>query len=68
MKGIVIAIKILLAKKGLRQKDLAQKMGWTEKKLSNALTGRKVIDDSTIRSFCEALEVTPNDLFEYKDQ
>lgn len=68
MQNVITAVKIIMAEKGLRQKEVASKMNISEKKLSNIMTGRKVIDIPIIRSLCTALGVTPNELFMYKKQ
>ena len=68
MKNFSVAVKIKMTEKGLRQKEVAAKMGLTEKKLSDALNGRKVINITMIRGICEALGVSPNELFMYKKE
>lgn len=60
-------VKIIIVKKGFKQKFIAQKMGISEKKLSDILNGRKVIDVNIIELFCRALDVCPNELFGYDE-
>ena len=55
-------VKRIINEKGLKQKTVAMKAGYTEKQLSNMLSKRKNIYDIDIVRLCDALEVTPNDL------
>ena len=55
-------VKRIITEKGLKQKTVAAKAGYTEKQLSNMLSKRKNIYDIDIVRLCKALEVTPNDL------
>ena len=59
--------KKLIQKKGYKQTFIAQKMKISDRKLSDILNHRKVIDVSIIFSLCEALEVSPNELFGYDE-
>lgn len=68
MQDVIQNMKICIAKSGMKKKDVACKMGITEKKLSDILHGRKVIDAPVIRMFCRALQTTPNELFLQKDK
>ena len=52
-----------LNEKGIKQKSLAQKADIPEKTLSAMLNGRREIHHNEIISICNALSITPNDLY-----
>lgn len=56
-------IKHILQMKGLKQKYISEKAGYTEKAFSAMLNGRKIITDIDVQAIATALDVTPNDLF-----
>lgn len=55
--------KAIIFAKGLKQRSVAEKMGVTEQQLSAMLNRRKVIKDTDVAAFADALSVTPNELF-----
>ncbi len=55
--------KNIIRAKGLKNKAVAERAGYTEQKFSSMLNGRKVIESMDILRIAKALEVTPNDLF-----
>lgn len=55
--------KEIIQDKGLKQKSVAVKAGYTDQQLSNLLNGRKIFSAYDILRIANALEVTPNDLF-----
>ena len=57
--------KSIILRTGLKQKVIAERMNMSDRKLSDILNGRKIIDDVIVLLLCRALEVTPNDLFGY---
>ena len=61
-------VKSIIAKKGFKQKFIAQEMGISERKLSDVLNGRKIIDVNIIEMLCSALDVCPNELFGYEEE
>ncbi len=64
--AIVIQIDVLLAKRKMRSKDLAEAIGITEQNLSILKTGKaKAIRLSTLEALCKALQCQPGDLLEY---
>ena len=65
MNSISNNVKRIIREKGLKQKYIAEKMGITERKLSDILNGRKVIDEGIIMSLYDTLNVEPNELFGY---
>ena len=63
---IVVNLDVLLAKKKMRSKELAEKIGISEQNLSILKTGRaKAIRFSTLIKICEVLDCQPGDLLEY---
>ena len=56
----------MLAKRKMRSKELAEKIGITEQNLSILKTGKaKAIRIETIDALCKALECQPGDFLEY---
>ena len=63
---IVINVDVMLAKRKMRSKELAEKVGITVANLSILKTGKaKAIRFSTLAAICEALECQPGDILEY---
>ena len=56
-------IKQLLKQRGLKQKYIAQKAGYSEKDFSAMINGRKNIYDDDVLIISKAFGLTPNDLF-----
>lgn len=57
----------MLAKRKMRSKELAEKVGITVANLSILKTGKaKAIRFSTLAAICEALECQPGDILEYQ--
>ena len=67
MSEFTNAMKAVIAKSGYKSKAVAEKMGIEPRKLSDILNERKVIDEKIISSFCNALDVSPNELFGYDE-
>jgi len=64
---IVINVDVMLAKRKMRSKELAEKVGITVANLSILKTGKaKAIRFSTLAAICEALECQPGDILEYQ--
>ena len=53
----------IIKAKGLKNKAVAEKAGYSEQKFSRILNGQKVIECSDILRISKARGVTPNDLF-----
>lgn len=49
--------------KGLKQKSVAEKAGYSQQQFSNLLTGRKFFGANDVLRIAMALKVTPNELF-----
>ncbi len=60
----------MMAKRKIRSKDLAEKLGITEANLSILKTGKaKAVRFSTLEAVCEVLDCQPGDILEFrKDQ
>ncbi len=56
-------IKAIILKKGLKQKAVAEKAGFSEKEFSAMLTNRRIIKVNEIMDISVALGVTPNELY-----
>jgi putative transcriptional regulator len=66
--GIIVNIDVMLAKRKMRSKELAEKIGITEQNLSILKTGRaKAIRLTTLESICCALACQPGDILEYEN-
>ncbi|MEM8529099.1 MAG: helix-turn-helix transcriptional regulator [Bacteroidota bacterium] len=64
--AIVVNLDVMLAKRKMRSKELAQKIGVTVANLSILKTGKaKAIRFSTLEKICEALHCQPGDLLEF---
>lgn len=63
---IIIHVDVLLAKRKMRSKTLAEAIGITTANLSILKTGKaKAIRFSTLLKICEVLECQPGDILEY---
>jgi len=65
MLRIVVTLDVMLARRKMRAKDLAERVGITEANLSLLRTGKvKGVRFETLAKICEALDCTPADLLE----
>lgn len=63
---IIVNLDVMLAKRKVRSKELAEAIGITEQNLSILKTGKaKVIRFSTLAAICEYLSCQPGDILEY---
>lgn len=66
---IIINLDVMLAKRKMRSKELAEAIGITEQNLSILKNGKaKAIRLSTLDAICKALACQPGDLLEYQEQ
>ncbi|MGC1388022.1 MAG: helix-turn-helix transcriptional regulator [Steroidobacteraceae bacterium] len=66
---IIVNLDIMLAKRKLRSKELAERIGITEVNVSLLKSGRvKGMRFETLAKICEALDCQPGDLLEYKHE
>ncbi len=66
---IIVNLDVMLAKRKVRSKELAEAIGITEQNLSILKTGKaKAIRLATIDAICHYLECQPGDILEYKNE
>ena len=64
---IIVNLDVMLAKRKMRSKELAARIGITEQNLSILKSGRaKGVRFETLEKICEALDCQPGDLLEYR--
>jgi putative transcriptional regulator len=69
MKRIVVRLDVMLARRKLKARELAEQIGITEANLSLLRTGKvKGVRFDTLAQLCEALGCTPGDLLEVEDE
>ncbi|HEY4944126.1 MAG TPA: helix-turn-helix transcriptional regulator [Rhizomicrobium sp.] len=65
--AIVVNLDVMLARRKLRSKELAETIGITEANLSLLKSGKvKGVRFETLEKICAALECQPGDLLEYR--
>ena len=65
--AIVVNLDVMLAKRKLRSKELAETIGITEANLSLLKSGKvKGVRFETLEKICAALACQPGDLLEYR--
>jgi len=65
MKHIVVRLDVMLARRKVKARDLAERIGITEANLSLLRTGKvKGVRFDTLALLCDALDCTPGDLLE----
>ena len=66
MMGIIINLDVVLAKRKMRSKELAEIIGITTANLSILKSGKaKAIRFSTLEAICKALDCQPADILAY---
>lgn len=66
--GIIINLDVMMAKRKIRSKELAEAIGITEQNLSILKTGKaKAIRLSTLEAICRSLDCQPGDIIEFKE-
>lgn len=64
---ITVRLDVMLAKRKVRSKDLAEAIGITESNLSLLKSGKvRGIRFSTLEAICQYLDCQPGDLLEYE--
>ena len=64
---IIFNLDVMLAKRKVRSKELAEVLGITEANLSILKTGKaKAIRITTIDAICKYLDCQPGDILEYR--
>ena len=65
---IIVNVDVMLAKRKMKSKDLADAIGITVANLSILKTGKaKAIRFSTLAAICKELDCQPGDLLEFRD-
>ncbi|MFT4802339.1 MAG: putative transcriptional regulator [Flavobacteriaceae bacterium] len=65
--AIIVNLDVMLAKRKMRSKELAEIIGITTANLSILKSGKaKAIRFSTLESICKALECQPSDILAYQ--
>lgn len=65
--AIIVNLDVMLAKRKMKSKDLAEIIGITTANLSILKSGKaKAIRFSTLEAICKALDCQPSDILEYK--
>jgi putative transcriptional regulator len=64
---IVVNLDVMLAKRKMRSKDLAERIGITEQNVSLLKSGKvKGVRFDTLEKICEVLQCQPGDILEYR--
>jgi len=64
---IVVQLDVMLAKRKMRSKELAERIGFTEANISLLKSGKvKGVRFETLEKICEVLKCQPGDLLEYR--
>lgn len=65
--AIIVNVDVVLAKRKIKQKDLAEAIGITVQNLSVLKTGKaRAIRFTTLDAICKYLECQPGDILEYR--
>lgn len=64
---IVVQLDVMLARRKMRSKELAERIGFTEANISLLKSGKvKGVRFETLEKICEVLDCQPGDLLEYR--
>jgi len=64
---IVVNLDVMLAKRKMRSKELAERIGITEQNVSLLKSGKvKGVRFETLEKICEVLQCQPGDILEYR--
>lgn len=65
---IIVNLDVMLAKRKMKSKDLAEIIGITTANLSILKSGKaKAVRFSTLEAICKALDCQPSDILEYRE-
>lgn len=65
--AIIVNLDVMLAKRKMRSKELAERIGITEQNVSLLKSGKvKGIRFETLEKICEVLQCQPGDILEYR--
>ncbi len=66
--AIIVNVDVMLARRKIRSKELAEAIGITEQNLSILKTGKaKAIRLATLNAICQYLSCQPGDILEFKE-
>ncbi|KRD73207.1 MULTISPECIES: helix-turn-helix transcriptional regulator [Sinorhizobium/Ensifer group] len=66
---IVVNLDVMLAKRKVRSRDLAEQVGITEQNISLLKSGKvKGVRFDTLEKICAVLECQPGDILEYRPE
>jgi putative transcriptional regulator len=64
---IVVNLDVMLARRKMRSRELAERVGITEQNISLLKSGKvRGVRFDTLEKICEVLECQPGDLLEYR--
>jgi putative transcriptional regulator len=67
--SIIVNLDVMLAKRKMRSKELAERIGITEQNVSLLKSGKvKGIRFDTLEKICEVLACQPGDILEHRNQ
>src|SRR5215468_7911692 len=67
--AIIVNLDVMLAKRKMRSKELAERIGITEQNVSLLKSGKvKGVRFDTLERICEVLQCQPGDILEYRSQ
>jgi putative transcriptional regulator len=67
--AIIVNLDVMLAKRKMRSKELAERIGITEQNVSLLKSGKvKGIRFETLEKICEILQCQPGDILEYRPE
>ena len=64
---IVQNIRKIIKERGLKQNFVANRAGFTPQEFNNILCSRQLLKTESIVNLCNALDITPNELFMFKN-
>ena len=65
--SIIVNLDVMLAKRKMRSKELAERIGITEQNVSLLKSGKvRGVRFETLAKICETLDCQPGDLLEYR--
>lgn len=66
--AIIVTLDVMLARRKMRSKELAERVGITVQNVSLLKSGKvKGVRFDTLNAICDALECQPGDILSYED-
>ena len=66
---IVVNLDVMLARRKMRSRELAERVGITEQNISLLKSGKvRGVRFDTLAAICEALQCQPGDILEYRSE